>query len=226
VNIITIEDPIEYPIDGIGQIQVNPKIDLTFAQGLRSIVRQDPDVILVGEMRDLETVETALLASETGHLVFSTLHTLDATESINRTIAVFPPHQQRQVRLQLASVLKAVISQRLMPRASGVGRVAAVEVMIATPFIRDCIVDKDKTHLISSAISTGTSQYGMQTFDQSIFMAYERGVVSYEEALRFVTNRDEFKLKIQGISTTADAARDQMMKAGAGGDAEILRFSR
>ncbi|MBP1604768.1 MAG: pilT 1 [Acidobacteria bacterium] len=228
-NIMTIEDPIEYlhrdHLSIVSQREVSVDTP-SFATALRSALRQDPDVILVGEMRDLETVETALLASETGHLVFSTLHTLDATESINRTIAVFPPHQQRQVRLQLASVLKAVISQRLMPRASGVGRVAAVEVMIATPFIRDCIVDKDKTHLISSAISTGTSQYGMQTFDQSIFMAYERGVVSYEEALRFVTNRDEFKLKIQGISTTADAARDQMMKAGAGGDAEILRFSR
>ena len=120
----------------------------SFAFALRSALRQDPDVILVGEMRDFETIETGLLAAETGHLVFSTLHTLDATETINRIIAVFPPHQQKQVRLQLASVLKAVISQRLMPRADGEGRVPAVEVMITTPFIRDCIVDKEKTHLI------------------------------------------------------------------------------
>ena len=145
---------------------------------LRSALRQDPDVILVGEMRDLETVETALLAAETGHLVFSTLHTLDAPESINRIVAVFPPHQQRQVRLQLASILKAVVSQRLMPRSNGQGRIAAVEVMIATPFIRDCILDKDKTHSILGAIAAGTSQYGMQTFDQSIFGHYKKGVIT------------------------------------------------
>ena len=113
-----------------------------------------------------------------GHLVFSTLHTLDATETINRIIAVFPPHQQKQIRLQLASVLKAVISQRLMPRADGKGRAPAVEVMISTPFIRDCIVDKEKTHLIPGAIAAGTSQYGMQTFDQSIFGLFEQGLVS------------------------------------------------
>ena len=188
----------------------------SFAQALRSALRQDPDVILVGEMRDFETIETGLLAAETGHLVFSTLHTLDATETINRIIAVFPPHQQKQVRLQLASVLKAVISQRLMPRADGNGRAPAVEVMISTPFIRDCIVDKDKTHLIHGAIAAGTSQYGMQTFDQSIFGLFEQGLVSYEEALRWASNVDEFKLKVQGISTTADQARDQMASAVVG----------
>ena len=151
-------------------------------------------------MRDFETIETALLAAETGHLVFSTLHTLDATETINRIIAVFPPHQQKQIRLQLASVLKAVISQRLMPRADGKGRVPAVEVLISTAFIRDCIVDKEKTHLIHGAIAQGTSQYGMQTFDQSIFSLFEQGLVTYEEALRWAINVDEFKLKVQGIS--------------------------
>jgi twitching motility protein PilT len=194
----------------------------SFAQALRSALRQDPDVILVGEMRDFETVETALLAAETGHLVFSTLHTVDATETVNRIIAVFPPHQQRQVRIQLASVLKAVISQRLLPRADGLGRTAAVEVMIATPFIRDCIVDKDKTALIQGAIAAGTSQYGMQTFDQSIFGLYQQGLVTLDEALRWASNVDEFKLKVQGISTTNEMARDEMAQSG--GNPDIFRF--
>src|SRR5206468_9360621 len=127
------------------------------------------------------------------------------------------PHQQKQIRMQLASVIKAVVSQRLMPRADGKGRAPAVEVMISTPFIRDCIVDKEKTHLIPGAIAAGTSQYGMQTFDQSIFSLLQKGLVSYEEALRWASNVDEFKLRVQGISTTADLSRDQMARAGAGG---------
>ncbi len=215
-HVITIEDPIEYlhrdnrSIINQREIGVDTK---SFAYALRSALRQDPDVILVGEMRDYETVETALLAAETGHLVFSTLHTLDATETINRIITVFPPHQQKQVRIQLASVLKGVISQRLIPRADGEGRAPAVEVLINTPFIKDCIVDKEKTHLIRGAIAQGTSQYGMQTFDQSIFYLFERGLVSYEEALRWASNVDEFMLRVQGISTTSDMARDQMASA-------------
>jgi twitching motility protein PilT len=157
--------------------------------------------------------------------VFSTLHTLDATETINRIIAVFPPHQQKQVRLQLATVLKAVVSQRLMPQVDGKSRCPAVEVLIATPFIRDCIVDKDKTHLIAGAIASGTSQYGMQTFDQSIFGLFERGLVSYEEALRSASHVDEFKLRVQGVSATADSARDQMTRTVIGRRTpEITRF--
>src|ERR687887_2534917 len=227
-HVMTVEDPIEFlhrdQRSMINQREVS--VDTrSFAQALRSALRQDPDVILVGEMRDFETIETGLLASETGHLVFSTLHTLDATETINRIIAVFPPHQQKQIRLQLASVLKAVISHRLIPKADGRGRAPAVEVMISTPFIRDCIVDKDKTHLIHGAIAAGTSQYGMQTFDQSIFGLYSHGLVSYEEALRWASNVDEFKLKVQGISTTADLSRDQMATAAqSGGPPEITRF--
>jgi len=174
-------------------------------------------------MRDFETIETGLLAAETGHLVFSTLHTLDATETINRIISVFPPHQQKQIRLQLASVLKAVVSQRLLPKADGNGRAPAVEVLISTPFIRDCIVDKEKTHLIHASIGSGTSQYGMQTFDQSIFGLFEQGLVSYEEALRWASNVDEFKLRVQGISTTSDMSRDQMAKS-VGAKPEITRF--
>ncbi len=225
-HIMTIEDPIEYlhrdhhSIVNQRQVNVDTK---SFSHALRSALRQDPDVILVGEMRDLETVETALLAAETGHLVFSTLHTLDAPESINRIVAVFPPHQQRQVRLQLASILKAVVSQRLMPRANGQGRIAAVEVMTATPFIRDCILDKDKTHSILGAIAAGTSQYGMQTFDQSIFTHYKRGAVSYDDALRYATNQDEFKLKVQGIASTSEMARQEMHDSSRQ-DVEISRF--
>src|SRR5215208_1738771 len=225
-HVMTVEDPIEF-LHRDDKSMVNQRevaVDTrSFAQALRSALRQDPDVILVGEMRDFETIETGLLAAETGHLVFSTLHTLDATETINRIIAVFPPHQQKQIRLQLASVLRAVISQRLMPRADGDGRAPAVEVMISTPFIRDCIVDKDKTHLIHGAIAAGTSQYGMQTFDQSIFGLYQSGLVSYEEALRWASNIDEFKLKVQGIASTSEMSRDAMARTATAAP-EITRF--
>jgi twitching motility protein PilT len=225
-HVMTVEDPIEF-LHRDNQSIVNQRevaVDTrSFAQALRSALRQDPDVILVGEMRDFETIETGLLAAETGHLVFSTLHTLDATETINRIISVFPPHQQKQIRLQLASVLKAVVSQRLMPRADGQGRAPAVEVLISTPFIRDCIVDKEKTHLIHGSIGAGTSQYGMQTFDQSIFSLFEQKLVSYEEALRWASNVDEFKLRVQGIATTSDMSRDQMAQAAAA-KPEITRF--
>jgi twitching motility protein PilT len=230
-HIMTIEDPIEYlhrdhhAIVNQREVAVDTQ---SFSHALRSALRQDPDVILVGEMRDLETVDTALLAAETGHLVFSTLHTLDATETVNRIISVFPPHQQRQIRLQLATVLKGAISQRLMPRADGMGRVPAVEVMISTAFIRDCIVDKDRTSQIHGAIAAGTSQYGMQTFDQSIFGLYQQGLVTLDEALRWASNVDEFKLKVQGISTTSDMARDEMasktIPAARPGTPEITRF--
>jgi twitching motility protein PilT len=228
-HIMTVEDPIEFlhrdqrSIVNQREVSVDTR---SFAQALRSALRQDPDIILVGEMRDFETIETGLLAAETGHLVLSTLHTLDATETINRIIAVFPPHQQKQVRLQLAAVLKSVISQRLIPKIDGKGRAPAVEIMISTPFIRDCIVDKEKTHNINTAIAAGTSQYGMQTFDQSIFGLFQQGQVSYDEALRWATNVDEFKLRVQGISTTSDLSRDQMAGTIIGGGApEITRFS-
>src|SRR6478672_4840934 len=227
-HVMTVEDPIEFlhrdqqSIINQREVAVDTR---SFAWALRSALRQDPDVILVGEMRDFETIETALLAAETGHLVFSTLHTLDATESINRIIAVFQPHQQKQVRLQLAAVLKGVISQRLMPSADHKSRVPAVEVMVTTAFIRDCIVDKEKTSQIHGAIAQGTSQYGMQTFDQSIFGLYQQGLIAYEEALRWASNVDEFKLKVQGISTTADMSRDQMAQAVTSGkQPEITRF--
>ena len=232
-HIITVEDPIEFLHKDNRSIISQREVDTdtrSFARALRSALRQDPDVILVGEMRDFETVETTLLAAETGHLVFSTLHTLDATETVNRIITVFPPHQQKQIRLQLAAVLKAVISQRLVPRADGQGRVPAAEILISTPFIRDCIIDKERTHLLQSAIASGTSQYGMQTFDQSLLGLLRRKLITLDEALRWATNVDEFTLRVQGIGSTSDEARDQMARSALGDDADeqtdITRYSR
>jgi twitching motility protein PilT len=212
-HVMTIEDPIEFLHRDKKSIINQREVDVDtkqFSVALRSALRQDPDVILVGEMRDYETIETALLAAETGHLVLSTLHTLDATETVNRIISVFPPHQQKQIRIQLAAVLKSIISMRLLPRADGLGRVPAVEVLIATAYIRDCIENKEKTKLIRDAITQGTSQYGMQTFDQSLYLLYKNGLITLEEALRRATNPDEFKLKIQGIQSTADLSREEM----------------
>ena len=212
-HIMTIEDPIEFlhrdkkSLVNQREVEVDTK---SFALALRAALRQDPDVILVGEMRDYETIETALTAAETGHLVLSTLHTLDATETVNRIISVFPPHQQKQIRLQLASVLKAIISMRLVPRADGKGRVPAVEVLRATSYIRDCVENKEKTKLIRDAITQGTSQYGMQTFDQSLYRLYRQDLISFEEALRQATNPDEFKLRVAGIHSTSDVSTDQM----------------
>jgi twitching motility protein PilT len=212
-HIMTVEDPVEFlhrdkkSIVNQRELEVDTR---SFSSALRAALRQDPDVILVGEMRDFETVETALVAAETGHLVLSTLHTMDATETVNRVISVFPPHQQKQIRLQLAAVLKAVVSQRLLPRADGLGRVPAVEILISTNYIRDCIENKDKTKYIHDAIKTGTSQYGMQTFDQSLYQLYKAGLIALEEAIRRSTNPNEFKLKIQGIQSTSDISQEQM----------------
>ncbi len=212
-NIITIEDPIEYlhrdKKSNISQREVG--MDVTsFSRGLRASLREDPDIILVGEMRDIDTIETALLAAETGHLVLSTLHTTDAPETINRIISVFAPHHQRQVRIQLASILRSVISMRLIPRKEGGGRVPAVEVMINTPYISDCIHDRDKTVLIRDAIAAGVSQYRMQTFDQSIYQLYKDGYISYEQGLRYSSSPDNFKLRVMGIRSTLDVALEDM----------------
>ena len=218
-HIITIEDPIEFlHRDKKGFVnQREIEVDtINFGAALRASLRQDPDVILVGEMRDLVTIQTALLAAETGHLVFSTLHTLDATETIQRIIAVFPPPEQKQIRLQMATTLRAVISQRLVRKSDGIGRVPAVEVLIATEYIRDCVINPEKTRLIHDAIAQGVSQYGMQTFDQSLYDLYTQGLITLEEALLNSTNPDEFKLRIAGISSTADAARQEMERASQG----------
>jgi twitching motility protein PilT len=224
-HLITIEDPIEFlhrdKRSFINQREV--EVDTAnFSTALRAALRQDPDVILVGEMRDLETISTALLAAETGHLVLSTLHTLDATETIQRIISVFPPPEQKQIRLQLAATLKAVISQRLVRRADDKGRVPAVEIMIATGYIRDCIINADKTRLIRDAIAAGTSQYGMQTFDQSLFDLYSKQLITLDEALLRASNADEFKLRIQGVRSAADSAREEMERQMA----DFERFAR
>lgn len=214
-NIITIEDPIEYihwdKKSSISQREVGVDV-MSFSRGLRASLREDPDVILVGEMRDLDTIETGLLAAETGHLVLSTVHTLDAPETINRIISVFAPYHQKQIRFQLSSILKAVISMRLIPRKDGEGRVPAVEVMINTPYIQECIHDREKTILIRDAISAGVSQYGMQTFDQSIYQLYQQGYISYEQGLRYTSSPDNFKLRVEGIRSTLDVALEDMEK--------------
>src|SRR5438128_1051399 len=210
-HIMTIEDPIEFLIRDKRSI-VNQRevgVDtLSFAQALKSALRQDPDVILVGEMRDLETIETAMTAAETGHLVLSTLHTLDATETIARIVSAFAPHQQKQVRLQLGSVLRGVISQRLVPRADGKGRVAAVEVLVVNSRVREMIEDKDRTKEIPGAISQSSVSYGMQTFDQSLMFLFRQNIITYAEALRQCSNPDDFALRVSGISATSDSSWD------------------
>ncbi|MEA3363178.1 MAG: type IV pilus twitching motility protein PilT [Thermodesulfobacteriota bacterium] len=208
-HVVTIEDPIEYLHRDrkciINQREVG--FDTTgFAPALKSSLRQDPDVILVGEMRDQETTETALAAAETGHLVLSTLHTIDAPETISRIISMFPPHQQRHIRLQLSNVLKGVISQRLIPRIEGTGRVAAVEVMISTGRVRELVDDQEKTLLLRDTIAKGYTTYGMQTFDQALMDLVKKKVISYEEALRQSSNPDDFKLKFSGIDSTSDGS--------------------
>ncbi|MGH9968360.1 MAG: type IV pilus twitching motility protein PilT [Pyrinomonadaceae bacterium] len=211
-HIVTIEDPIEFLHRDKQSFVTQREVDVdtrSFAEALRGALRQDPDVILVGEMRDHETIETALTAAETGHLVLSTLHTLDATETITRIVSSFPSHQQKSVRIQLAGILKGVISMRLVRAAKGAGRVPAVEVLLSTGLIRDYIVNEDKTYLIREAIAAGTSQYGMQTFDQSLFHLFQSGLISLEEALHNASNPDEFRMRVAGILSSEQAMGTQ-----------------
>jgi twitching motility protein PilT len=212
-HIITIEDPIEYlhrdKKSIVNQREIGQDTN-SFAAALRASLREDPDVILVGEMRDKETIETALLAAETGHLVLSTLHTLDAPETINRIISIFEPHHQKQIRIQLAAVLRAIVSMRLIPRSDQKGRVPAVEILIATPYIEECIIDPEKTKLIKDAVAQGISQYGMQTFDQSLYFLYQKGLITYDEALKWASNPDEFKLKKIGLQSTKEMSMEEM----------------
>jgi len=207
-HIVTIEDPIEFLHRDKKAFVTQREVDVdtrSFAEALRGALRQDPDVILVGEMRDLETIQTALTAAETGHLVLSTLHTLDATETITRVVSSFPSHQQKSVRIQLSGILKAVISMRLMRAAKGSGRVPAVEIMVSTALIRDYIINEEKTSLIREAIANGASQYSMQTFDQSLFHLLQTRQITLEEAIRNATNPDEFKMRVAGILSTEQA---------------------
>jgi twitching motility protein PilT len=208
-NVITIEDPIEFLHRDINchinQREVGTDTS-TFNQALRRVLRQDPDVILIGEIRDLETLDTALKAADTGHLVFSTLHTTDATQTVNRVLSFYPPHQQAEVRFSLASALQAVVSLRLVPRADRAGRIPASEVLINTASVRDNIRDMEKMLNIPDLIRDGTVQYGMQSFDQSLMQHYSRGAISYESALFYATSPAEFALRVQGVAGTSDTS--------------------
>ena len=224
-HIVTIEDPIEFLHKDRESYVTQREVDVdtrSFAEALRGSLRQDPDVILVGEMRDLETIETAIVAAETGHLVLSTLHTLDAAETLTRIISAFPPYQQKSVRIQLAGLLKAVVSQRLIKSTNGRGRVPAVEVLISTPLIRDYILQEERTASIRDVIAAGTSQYGMQTFDQSLFYLHQSGLITLEEALRGATNPDEFRLRLAGVQNTTAMAKEEMERMGGVSDISSL----
>jgi twitching motility protein PilT len=217
VNIITIEDPIEYMHRDDRAIVSQREVSAdtrSFGQALRSALRQDPDVILVGEMRDRETIETALIAAETGHFVLSTLHTLDAAETINRIVSSFPVDQHGQIRLQLASVLKAVVSLRLLPRADTTGRCPAVEVLVVTPFVQDAILEPGRAAAIRSAIQTGRSQYGMQSFDDSLYDLYRRGLIALETGLRAASSADEFRLRVEGITASTEVVAGDIVNLG------------
>src|SRR5256712_183816 len=207
VNIITIEDPIEFlhrdQHSNISQREVGNDT-LSFNSALRHVLRQDPDLILIGEIRDMETLDTALKAADTGHMVFSTLHTTDATQTINRVISFFPPHQHDEIRHLLSTALQAIVSLRLVPRRDGRGRVPAAEVLINTAAVADNIRDLAKQLSIRDLIAEGSVQYGMQSFDQSLFHWYQQGVISYESAIFYATNPSEFALKVSGVDSSGN----------------------
>ncbi len=206
-NVITIEDPIEFlhrdQLANISQREVGTDT-LSFASALRHVLRQDPDIILVGEIRDMETLDTALKAADTGHLVFSTLHTTDATQTINRVISFYPPHQHQEIRALLSTALQAVVSLRLVPRTDGRGRVPAAEILINTAAVADNIRDIEKALNIPDLIAEGTVSYGMQSFDQSLMRWYKEGAISYESALFYSSNPSEFALRASGIDSSSD----------------------
>lgn len=208
-HIVTIEDPIEFLIRDKRSIINQREIGndtTTFARSLKAALRQDPDVIMVGEMRDLETIEIAMMAAETGHLVMSTLHTTDAAESVNRIATAFPLHQRDQARYQFANLFRGVVSQRLVPRADGRGRVPAIEVMISSGRIREMILDKSTPRSITEQIAQGFDSYGMQTFDQSLLFLLQNSYITYEEALAQSSNPDDFALRVSGIASSGDDA--------------------
>jgi twitching motility protein PilT len=205
-HIVTVEDPIEYTFRDKRSVLNQREIGfdtMSFSRALRAALRQDPDVILVGEMRDYETAEIAITAAETGHLVLSTLHTVDATETVNRIISMFPTHQQQQARLSLASVLRGVISQRLLPRADGKGMVPALELMVNTERVRELIEEPTRTREIKGAIQEGLHPYGMMTFDQSLASLVKQRLVTYEEAVKHSTSPSDFALQFRGVSGSA-----------------------
>jgi twitching motility protein PilT len=206
-NIITIEDPIEFLYRDkrsvIAQREIGPDTH-SFANALRASFRQDPDIILIGEIRDRETIETALSAADTGHLVMSTLHTMNAVETVSRIISFFPPHQHDQIRLVLSSVLVSIISLRLLPRKDGSGRVPAAEILINTGNIAELILKPEQSHMILQAIGEGFSQYGSQTFDQSLIRLYQEEYISLQVAKQHASNPDDFDLQVRGVQGTSD----------------------
>jgi len=205
VHIVTVEDPVEFAHRDKKAIVTQREVGhdtLSFANALRGALRQDPDVILIGEMRDVETVRTALASAETGHLVFSTLHTVDAVETLNRILDFFEPHQQQLVRKQLASVLRAVVSQRILPIKDKTGRCVACEILIGTRTIREFIEQGKAFKDIVKLIDEGYDQYGMQTFDQALYDLYKSDTISAETALLNATSAKDLKLRIQGLRTT------------------------
>jgi twitching motility protein PilT len=208
-NVITIEDPVEFLHRDnkslISQREVGSDTD-SFPAALRHILRQDPDVILIGEIRDQLTMSIALTAANTGHLVLSTLHTTDASQAINRIISFFPPHQHQEIRFLMSSCLEAIVSQRLVPRADKKGRVPAIEVMIATGTVKEFLADTSRTHMIKNVIEESTTEYGMQSFDQSLLAWYNKGVITLEEALRFASSPTALQIKAKGIETSTEAS--------------------
>jgi twitching motility protein PilT len=220
-HIITIEDPIEFLIRDKRSIINQREIGndtTTFARSLKAALRQDPDVIMVGEMRDLETIEIAMMAAETGHLVMSTLHTVDAAEAVNRICTAFPPHQRDAARYQFANLFRGVVAQRLIPRADGRGRVPAVEVMLSTGRIREMIMEKSTSRAITEQISQGVDSYGMQTFDQSLMFLLQNGLITYEEALAQSSNPDDFTLRVSGVASAQNnTAWSNFERSPAGG---------
>lgn len=208
-HIVTIEDPIEFLHRDKKSLVNQREVDVdtrSIASALRSALRQDPDIVLVGELRDPEVIDLALTAAESGRLVLSTMSTLDAVETINRFVGVFPADQQKHVRLQLAGVLKAIVSMRLAPRAEGRGRVPTAEILRMTPFVRECVENKDRTRHVVEAMASGGAQHGMQTFDQSLWGLLERGLVTRDEALRRATSPEEMKLRLGAQAPPAAAA--------------------
>ena len=210
-KIITIEDPIEFVHEDRKGMIIQREVGedtKSFETALRHVLRQDPNVILIGEIRDLATMSIALTAANTGHLVLTTLHTIDAVQTVNRVISFFPPHQHKEIRFLLASCLQSIVSQRLVKRAKTEGRIPAVEVLLCTPTIRDYILDPDQTHLVRQAVQDGVTEYGMQTFDQSLMQLYKDGMIKFEEALRHSSNPSEFDLRASGIEATSDKTWD------------------
>jgi twitching motility protein PilT len=215
-SIITVEDPIEFLHRDDKSIISQREVGLdtaSYLDALKHVLRQDPDVILLGEIRDRESMSIALMAADTGHLVLSTLHTVDAAQTVNRIISFYPPHQHSEIRYLLASTLRAVVSLRLIPKVGGEGRVPAVEIMVNTPTVQEYLMSQDKTHLLRAAIQDGATQYGMQSFDQSLMRHYSNGLITLENAIKNSTNPTEFELRIKGIHASSDTSWNSFEEA-------------